>query len=299
MKLHFNVTNKTQPDPFIFYDEGKYYLYVTAKPGVEAYSADDIFGEWKYEGVVTALDGGGHDFWAPSVIKYEGKYYMYVSFMKENVFEFMHVTCADSPLGPFGSEKQFYTHFSIDSHVVNTEEGLFLWYAKNETQGDRIGTRVFVDKLLDPYTPAYNPVEKIVPTFDEEIYTPAYSETNKWHTIEGPFWFQHGEWQYVMYSGGCYQDDTYHVGYSRAKTNEQDLTLVEYEKVTDNGHFAPVLIKNDVEEGTGHHSVIYVDGTYYAIYHARDYDAPKDVEARTARICVLDVNDGKILAKRI
>jgi hypothetical protein len=210
----------------------------------------------------------------------------------------MHVLCADAPLGPFGAEKELYNCFSIDSHVVKTEAGLFLWFAQNRTEGARTGTRIFVDRLLDPYTVENAPMEKVVPTFDEDIYTPSYTKDNPWHTIEGPFWFCDGEWQYVMYSGGCYQDDTYHVGYARAKSSEADLLRVEYEKVTDGGKFAPVLIKNEAEEGTGHHSVLCYQGEYYAIYHARDYGTDPETEARTARICRLCVQDGEIVAKR-
>lgn len=297
MKLQFDVLGKNQPDPFIFEDEGRYYLYVTAVPGIEAYSADDIFGEWKYEGIVTKLDGEGYECWAPSIIKYEGTYYLYFSFIRGEEREFLYVTSAQSPLGPFGNEKKLYDYFSIDSHVVKTDKGLYLWYAKNSTEGERIGTRVFVDRLLDPVTPAGDPQEKIVPTFDEEIYTPSYREDFKWHTIEGPFWFQEGAWQYVMYSGGCYQDDTYHIGYAAAKTAEGDLTKVTYTKATKEGVFHPVLIKNAVEEGTGHHSVIKCGDTYYAIYHARDYDAPRNQEARTARVCKLIVENGTITAE--
>ena len=149
--------------------------------------------------------------------------------------------------------------------------------------------------MIDPYTPENKPVEKIVPTFDQEIYTPAYKDDFRWHTIEGAFWFQEGDYQYVMYSGGCYQDDTYHVGYSSAKTFEQDLRKVEYEKFTKDGKFFPVLIKNDYEEGTGHHSVIKLNDEYYAIYHARDYGDTH----RTARICKLIVKDGSITAERL
>jgi hypothetical protein len=103
-----------------------------------------------------------------------------------------------------------------------------------------------------------------------------------------------------MYSGGCYQDDTYHIGYCYAKSDEADLTKVEFTKYTDDGKFAPVIIKNDFEEGTGHHSVLKYKGEYYAFYHGRDigiYDKNADyVEERTARICSLEVCDGKIVA---
>ncbi len=298
MKLKFSVDGRTQPDPFIFQDGEKFYLYVTALDGVEAYSTDDVFGTWQFEGIVTAFQNA-REFWAPSVIKIGEEFYLYVSCATSAGYQFMHVAKANSPLGPFKDEKLLYDRFSIDSHVVQTSAGLFLWFAQDSYIGERIGTRVFVDRLLDPYTPEGNPIEKIVPTFDEEIYTPSYRPDNKWHTIEGPFWFQDGDWQYLMYSGGCYQDDTYHVGYAVAKTDEPDLRKVEFVKhTTIDGRFDPVIIKNDFEEGTGHHSVIQLHGTFYAIYHGRNYEVSDVEERRTARICKMTVQDGKITAEQ-
>ena len=300
MKLKLNVNGKTQPDPFIFSAEGKLYLYVTASDGVEAYSADELFGEWKYEGIVTAFKSG-HNFWAPSVIEYEGKYYMYVSCDDDGIFQHMRVASSDSPLGPFTNDKILYDRFSIDSHVVKTDEGLYLWYAEDNLSGEKIGTRVFLDKLSDPYTVMNISKEVVCPSFDEEIFQRnRQGDGRNWYTIEGPFWFCEGEWQYLMYSGGCFMNDTYHVGYCAAKTSEQDLLKVDYIKHSDNGKFDPVLIKNDFEEGTGHHSVIKYKGEYYAIYHARDVKDKKDgkySEERTARICRLKVKDGIITAE--
>lgn len=300
MKLKFDVQGRTQPDPFIFEDAGKFYLYVTAGAGVEVYMADSPFGEWKFKGIAASFEGK-RDYWAPSVIKYEGKFYIYVSCGHENMFEYLHAAEADSPLGPFGNEKCLFDHFSIDSHVVQTGAGLFLWYAEDNLNTDKVGTRVFVDRLLDPYTPAYAPREVIVPDFDEEKFTPQCTAERDWYTIEGPFWFREGEWQYVMYSGGCYQDDTYHIGYAAAKSDEEDLTKVDFVKHTVNGGFAPVIIKNEFEEGTGHHSVLKLDGQYYAVYHGRDWRKNESggySEARTGRICRLHVADGLITAER-
>ena len=301
MKLKFDVSDSFQADPFIFEDGGRLYLYVTGLKGVEAYSAEDVFGVWKYEGVVTRFKRG-EDFWAPAVIKYAGMYYMYVSCNVGENFQFLHAARSASPLGPFEDEKCLYDHFSIDAHVVETADGLFLWFAQNNTECNRIGTRVYVDRLLDPYTPENCPREVIVPSFDEEIFERSrFEEGEDWHTIEGPFWFREGDWQYVMYSGGCFENDTYHVGYAAAKSDEEDLKKVEFIKAENGGAFSPVLIKNEFEEGTGHHSVIKYRGEYYAIYHGRDYcerESDEYVEARTARICRLTVRDGRITAQR-
>lgn len=304
MKLRFDVPTNSQPDPFIFEDGGRFYIYATGGDGVALYSADDIFDEWHYEGIAAKFENCSN-YWAPSVIKYEGKYYMYVSCDRNGVFEeYLRVACADTPYGPFTNEKQLYNHFSIDSHVVETRAGLFLWYSLNryneDNVGDRIGTRIFVEKLLDPWTPAGDPKEVLAPTFDEEIFTPQYTEDSHWHTIEGAFWFREGDWQYVMYSGGCYQDDTYHIGYAAAKSDEEDLTKVDFVKHTADGAFDPVIIKNEFEEGTGHHSVLKYKGEYYAFYHGRDYGDLDGgyVEIRTARVCKLHVKDGIITAER-
>ncbi len=300
MKLNIKETDKVQPDPFIFDDGDGLYLYVTGNDGVEAYSAKDLLGEWKYEGIVTKFPGC-YEYWAPSVIKIGNTYYMYVSCSNENMFQFLHVASSDNPLGPFTNEKCLYNYFSIDSHMVESGGNLFLWYAKDNLESERIGTRVYLDRFIDPYTPENDPKEVIVPTFEEEKFTPNCKDGKNWYTIEGPFWFMEGEWQYVMYSGGCFMDDTYHIGYACAKSSEEDLKKVEFVKKTDNGKFNPVIIKNDFEEGTGHHSVIKYKGEYYAIYHARDYDNENKkeyVEKRTARICRLIVKDGIITAQR-
>ncbi len=300
MKLTFTEGHPTQPDPFIFEDGGRFYLYITADPGVIAYESTSLLGEWTYRGVVTAFRDA-HMFWAPSVIKLEDTYYMYVSCESKAGRQFMHVAKATSPLGPFGEEKCLYDHFSIDSHMVKTEAGLYLWYAKNNVDSDLVGTRIFVDRFIDPYTPEYDPKEVITPSFPEELFATGHPPKGDWYTIEGPFWFREGEWQYLMYSGGCYKNDTYHIGYAAAKTAEQDLKKVSFVKATKDGGFAPVIIKNEFEEGTGHHSVIRHDGAYYAIYHGRDYKSPTREgyeERRTARICRLTVENGTITAHR-
>jgi len=295
MKLKFDVKGKYQPDPFIFEDGGKLYLYVTAKNGVEAYSADDLLDVWHYEGIVASFEGR-YDYWAPSVIKQGDRYYIYVSCSSNNEFQFMHAAVSDSPLGPFKNEKCFYKRFSIDSHVVETDKGLFLWYAEDNVDCERIGTRIFVDRLIDPMTPANDPKEVVVPTMDEEIFRRnRFGDGRDWHTIEGAFWFKEGDWQYVMYSGGCYENDSYHIGYATARSNDGDLTRVDFVKHTLDGAFDPVLIKNDFEEGTGHHSVIKYKGQYYAIYHGRDLVSGA---RRTARVCKLHVIDGLITAER-
>ncbi len=302
MKLKFKDSIfRSQPDPFMCEVEKGWAMYVTGGAGVEAYFSDSPMGVWEYKGNIFSMDGFC-EYWAPCIYYTDGWYYLYVSCMPKGAEvceESLHVARSRTPFGPFGDAKKLYNCFSIDPHVVETSAGLYLWYCMDRLDDARVGTRVFAEKMLDPQTPAGNPVEMVRPTFDQEIFMrDRYQKGQHWHTIEGPFWLQAAGWQYVMYSGACYQNDTYHIGYAAAEDTEQDLTKVVFTKHTENGAFAPLMTRNDREEGVGHHSVIFYDGEYYAVYHARDLDVDPDYpgDCRTARICRLQFRDGVITA---
>ncbi len=297
-----------QADPYILKSGGRYYIYVTGHDAIYAYHSDNLLSGWQYHGPVLQVPGMSA-FWAPSVIELDGKFYMYNSLDGADVvpdqgdhYGAMHVSVADDPLGPYTLVKRILEPFSIDSHIVKNEAGLFLFYSANRFEGERIGTCIYVDKMLDPFTPAGNPQLMVEPTVDEDIYWEnRYQKGQHWHTIEGAFYFREGDWQYLMYSGNCFEKPTYYIGYARAKTNETDLTKIEFEKYPAASTYHPVLRANNFEEGTGHHSMIKENGQWYAVYHARDYqntDGTDAFDARNARICKLHVEDGIITAER-
>lgn len=305
MKLKFaKEIVKAQPDPFMCPVPGGWAMYVTGTEGVGAYSCDTPFGQWVYKGIVCNKEGY-HEYWAPCMYYENGWYYLYVSCREkgsEDAFEYLYVSKAKTPFGPFSELECLCNCFSIDPHVVRTEAGLYLWYCMDRVDTDRVGTRIFVQKMADPMTLVGEPVEMVKPSFDEEIFMrDRFRPGQHWHTIEGPFWLQVDGWQYLMYSGACYQNDTYHIGYAAAKSTEAELTKVVFEKHTANGSFDPLMTKNAVEEGVGHHSVICHEGQYYAVYHARDYapDSRLTTDQRTARICKLHFKGGVIEAEPI
>ncbi len=289
----------SQPDPFMCQTEEGWIMYATGVDGVQAYSAPEPFGSWEYKGFVFQMDGF-YEYWAPCMHYERGTYYLYFSCREigsEVDRECLWVASSVTPLGPFANPRKLFDCFSIDPHMVKTDNGLFLLYCMDRTDTDRVGTRIFVQKMDSPETPMGEAVESVMPSFDEEIFQKdRYQKGQHWHTIEGPFWLQVDGWQYVMYSGACYQNDTYHIGYASAKTGESDLRRIAFEKHTNNGSFAPLMTKNDIEEGVGHHSVINWQGQYYAVYHARDYETHPELgeEQRTARICKLKFHNGSI-----
>ena len=297
-----------QADPFILESGGRFYIYTTGKDGIYAYSSDELLSGWRFEGRVFHYDDPKvYDYWAPSVIELDGTFYMYNSFEYDDDIpdqgghhQAMFVSSSKNPLGPFENAKQLLHPFSIDSHVVKNENGLFIFYSTNTFEGERIGTYIVVDRLLDPETVEGKPVPVITASIDEEIYCrDRYEKGIHWHTLEGAFYFKEGDWQYVMYSGACYENEKYFIGYARAKTDETDLTKIKFEKYPDDKTYAPVLNSNEWEEGTGHHSMIKHNGEWYAVYHARNAEEDGlSGDRRNARICRLSVDDGVITADR-
>ena len=305
MKLiHFKEGQfNSQADPYILKAQNdKFYLYVTGSDGVHAFESNGLTEEYKYIGVVFTLNNK-KEFWAPAVEFINGKYYMYVSCMPKDSDDVhqqaMHVAVSDNPFGPFESAKQIIEPFSIDAHVVSSGDELFIFYSVNDYEAARAGTYVVVDKMLDPVTPCGNPVSVVRPTLDEEIFMKnRFKQGQHWHTLEGAFYFREGDYHYLIYSGNCYQNEYYYLGYAVAKTTETDLTKIKFTKYPNENTYHPLINKNHFEAGTGHNSVIKVNDSWYAVYHGRDLVPDKRLvgDNRTARICKLILEGEKLTA---
>ena len=287
--MKFNITNKyAQPDPYVIFAKDKYYMYVTAKNGVELYVSDNFY-DWDRIGVCYQKENE-HEFWAPCVIQIDDKYYMYVSSMpveKTDTHEQrIQVAVSDEPEGPYQFIKFLTPPFSIDPHVVKSGNELFIFYSLNNYNVGRVGTYIVVDKMRSPTDACGHPRKVVVPTLDEEIFQKdRFKKGQHWHTIEGPFYFRKGDYHYVMYSGNCYENENYFIGYAVAHSSKDDLTKLLFKKYPDENMYSPLIKKNDKEEGTGHNSLIQIKDKYYVVYHGRDYDGNKEKDTRTARFC--------------
>lgn len=277
-----------QPDPYIIRgNDGRYYMYATEG---QIYSSDMLLGDWKYEGIRLHMPDQ-KICWAPSVLEIDGKYYMYycsvdVDCEDEHGHQ-IRVAVSEKPEGPFEYEETLLPPFSIDAHTVQTPSGLYMFYCNNDYEAERAGTKIMCDKMVSPYAMEGNPVCAVPPTLDEEIYMrDRFQPGQHWHTVEGAFYFYHEGIHYLMYSGACYQNPTYFIGYCIARGPQDiDLRQLDWEKYPDNDTYSPLLKKNEFAEGTGHNSVIFDEGKCYIVYHGRDYgDVEKEEDTRSARI---------------
>lgn len=297
MKLNIDQSY-SQADPYLIIHNNEYFMYVTGQDGVDLYFSKDYL-NWKRVGLCYTK-ANEKEFWAPCVIELDGLFYMYVSSMpidKEDTHEQrIQVAKANSPYGPFEFVDFLIEPFSIDPHVVISGKQLFMFYSVNNYTEGRVGTYIVVDKMTSPTKMAGKPKTVVVPTLDEEIFMKdRFKKGQHWHTLEGAFYFRKGDYHYLMYSGNCYQNEHYYIGYAVAKTKENDLTKISFRKYPSDNIYSPLICKNEVEEGTGHNSLLEINGHYYVFYHGRDLDIKQNgKDRRTARICEI-LPEGEII----
>lgn len=287
-----------QPDPYILKDGDAYYLYST---GGYCFSSHELMSGWKFVGKCLD-DRGQKSVWAPCVIKLDDFYYMYYSSIDADLdgdhMQTMRVAISSSPLGPFVDSRKILPPFSIDAHTVKTPGGLFLFYSINSYKDPRVGTIIVCDRLIDPYTPEGKPVDVVLPTIDEEIFQrDRFKKGQDWHTIEGAFYFHHEQTHFLMYSGACYQNPTYFIGYAVAHGPEDaDLRTLSWKKYPSPDVYHPLMKSSEKAEGVGHNSVICDDGRYYVVYHGRKpgiHEAPGE-DFRLARIDAMRIEGDKL-----
>ena len=287
-----------QPDPYMIEEDGKFYVYATHPKGVQLYVSDD-FDNWSFAGFCYSHEGE-HQYWAPAVIKIDGKFYMYYSTQPEGNddahSQAIKVAVADTPEGPFTYVRTMLEPFSIDAHVIEYKGSYYLFYSVNDYEAERAGTYIVVDRLISPTEVEGNPVPVVKPSIDEEIFQrDRFRDGQHWHTIEGAFYFYENGTHFCMYSGSAWTNETYFVGYSTAKGDPEDLRDLEWTKYPDNDTYRPVLAKNEFVEGTGHNSVIKHDGKWWIIYHGRDIvPAGERKPGRSFRRDVMEIEGDKI-----
>lgn len=199
-------------DPTIFKDNGKFYLYGTSSnKGFEVYESEDLK---KWSGPAGKNNGfalskgesfGNGGFWAPQVLKRDGKYYMAYT-----ADEQIAIASGDSPLGPFtqktlkplsGTGKQ------IDPFLFFDDDGkVYLYHVKLHN-----GNRIFVAEMKPDLS------DVIMGTEKECISgTELWENTEKmeWAVTEGPTVVKHQSLYYLIYSANDFRNKDYAVGYA-------------------------------------------------------------------------------------
>lgn len=303
---YFNRAYKNGPfagDPYLFYDEGVFYLYGTTRKYVKPGSIVEKFEVYYSTDLINWEDGGAcfspargdwctSRLWAPEVYKIDGKYYMYYTAATGDA-GVLHgsVAVADSPLGPFSNKVadgvtgkkpvfDFGNNFpTIDGSVFIDDDGSMYYYFVRDQIGDNSssgGTNTTTRSTLwgveleNPYTikQGAKPVkltEVGKSRLDETGRMTQAWETQQGMWNEGPFLLKHNGVYYLTYSANYFGSKYYAVGYATS-----DSPLGTYVK-PDN---LPIMGINPEEDsnwsyfdGTGHAMFLSIEDELYMVYH--------------------------------
>ena len=259
-------------DPFVLFEDGKYYLYGTrAKDfgchvgGVDVYVSDDMV-DWSepiecFNSIKYELNR--HVNWAPEVHKYRGKYYMFITFTRENGLRGTFSLIAESPLGPFAPHSNGaltpYEWECLDGTLYVDVTGVpYLIFCHEHTQIIN-GTICYVrlNEELDA------PVGEAVTMFSA-------AETGQVDAIDNGHFVTDGPFTYRSKTGELFM-----IWSSFIKGNYAEL-VVKFKggRLGLDFEYAKPLIDND-----GGHGMIFSDGkSIYFTYHTPNkslYERPE------------------------
>ena len=272
------VYNGYFADPFVLRHGGVYYAYGTVArvdrtlPGLV--SSDLV--HWEPLGdVLEPLERAVEVYWAPEVAYRDGRFYMYYSAGKEEGEEHqLRIARADVPAGPFRDIDVVLDPddpFTIDAHPFRDDDGRwYLFYCRDFLEGERVGTGIVVDELVDTSTLAGDRRTVVRPFADWNLFARDrywYERTwPGWYTVEGPFVRKRDGRYYCFFSGGAWRETNYGVSYAVA-----DHPLGPWQ-VTE--HDGPSILRTvpGAVLGPGHASIVASPSgeSDYIVYHGWD-----------------------------
>jgi xylan 1,4-beta-xylosidase len=194
------------------------------------------------------------NYWAPELVHYRGKFYLYYTARKKDGPLCVAVAVADAPRGPYTDHGPLVCQAdgSIDAaHFVDRDGQRYLVW-KEDGNSRRVPSIIWMQHLAqDGVSLQGAPWEMI-------------RNDRRWEgkVVEGPYVLAHGGWYYLFYSGNacCGEQCNYALGVARA----QSLNGV-WEKHPGN----PILAGSDDWRCPGHGSIVEAaDQRTYLLYHS-------------------------------
>jgi arabinan endo-1,5-alpha-L-arabinosidase len=276
------------PDPAVLKaPDGFYYAYATQseRPGgrlnVQVARSRDLV-HWTHLGdalpVKPAWASRTWDFWAPHVVRRDGRYFLYFSAKPDAALAdpkrglCLAVATADRPEGPFTDSGR---PLECGDGFVNIDPMAF----DDPATGKRLlywgsGFAPIKVRELAPDRISFAPGSTAVDLVPPKKGTP-YEEL-----VEGAWAVRHGGWYYLFYSGDncCGKDAHYAVMIARSRS-----ATGPFEK-----RGRPILEARGRWRAPGHNSLIEDrSGRIWIVYHAVDTRQPGD-PVNTRRVMLID-----------
>lgn len=249
-------------DPFVFCEDGKYYLYGTRAAnfgqdvgGFDVYVSEDLK-EWSDP--VECFNSKAYGMnrqvnWAPEVHKYKDAYYMFATFTQENGLRGTYVLKAQSLTGPFephskGAVTPDGWECLDGTLYVNKEGKPYIVFCHEHTQIIN-GTMCYMEMTEDLSGTIGEPVTMF---YASEPYWADDLPEDAHRVTDGPFMFRTKDNELLMiwstFIKGQYAE-------CAVRFNNQELGM-EFE------HLAPMI-----DDDGGHGMIFKKDETWMLTYH--------------------------------
>jgi beta-xylosidase len=227
-------------DPFVWTDGHEYYAIGTGR--AEAAGDTDagarVFPLLRSPDLLSWTSAGhalerpaaalGTTFWAPEVVRSDATWFLYYSVGFEDRYHHLRVARSAAPLGPYvdcgALTDPQRVPFAIDPHPFRDVDGRwYLFHARDflddvddRGRSVRPGTALVVHGLTGMTRLDDEGRTVARARFDWQRFgadRAMYGGRYDWHTLEGPFVVREAGRYWCLYSGGCWQTDTYGVDY--------------------------------------------------------------------------------------
>lgn len=225
---------------------------------LDAFSSKDLITWEKHPRVlkVQDIEWAAYSIWAPSVIRNNGKYYLFFGandIQNDNQPGGIGVAVADKPEGPYKDAlgKPLINSFHngaqpIDQFVFRDDDGKFYLYYGGWRHCNIVSLSTDLLSVLP---------------FPDGV---TYKEITPENYVEGPFVFKRNGKYYLMWSEGGWTGPNYSVAYAIGDSPTGPFIRI-----------GKILQQNpEVATGAGHHSVMHIPDTddYYIVYHRRPFN---------------------------
>ena len=264
-------------DPFVFVEDGKYYMYGTRGSGFGTHTGGfDVYVSSDLEDFsepIECFNSAKYGFnksvnWAPELHKYNGKYYMLATFEQESGFRGTYSLVADSPCGPFEPcSKGALTPSdwsSLDGTLyIDENEIPYLVFCHEHTQ-IKDGTVCYV-KLNEDLSAPIGEITTLFRATDCKWVDPIMSGN---YVTDGPFFHRTEEGELFMIWSSFIKGN-----YAQLAIRFKDGRLgMDFE------HLDPIL-----DNDGGHGMIFNKDGKTYFTYHTPNTSGKEHPEFRSIR----------------
>ncbi len=280
-------------DPFVFVEDGKYYLYGTTDAncwrgqpaGFDAYVSNDLV-HFEHGGRIFAPSDsfwGTENYWAPEMHKYKGEYYLFASFKAPGRHRATSILKADNPLGPFlpwGEDAATPTEWEcLDGTLYVDAAGkphIIFCHEWVQEGGGTIYSRPLKDDLSGPLGEAHTLFAAKDARWTKQI---THSSGISGHVTDGPYLYKPQNGQLWMLWSSI-SDTGYAIGLAISKSGSIQGPWHQAEE--------------PVYAGDGGHGMIFraLDGKLYLTIHTPN----RTPDERPIFLQVIETESGLILA---